>query len=335
MQESVGRPDGSPGRAAMLSLADVLELGGVDAGTAFWRATMADTVNWNGPHPVNSLSGLAAFLANAWVPMIRAFPDLGRRDDIVLAGQFKGGDWVATTGHYIGTFAAPLHGIPPTGGVATLRYGEFYRVQDGRIVEAYVIHDYLGLMAQAGCWPLPPSRGAEITVPGPATHAGLLRGDADPAESQRSLALVEAMIAGLMQYDGKTLESMGMERFWHPRMLWYGPAGIGTARGLKGFQDHHQRPFLTAFPDRVGGDHKCRIGEGLFVASTGWPSVRATHLGGGWLGCPPSGRRIGMRVMDFWLRKDGLLTENWVFIDIIDLLLQMGVDLLERLPPAR
>ncbi|MFX8172471.1 hypothetical protein ABTK94_19380, partial [Acinetobacter baumannii] len=62
-----------------------------------------------------------------------------------------------------------------------------------------------------------------------------------------------------------------------------------------------------------------------------WPSVRATHTGGGWLGMPPTDKRIGMRVMDFWRREGDLLAENWVFIDIPDLLLQMGVDVFGRM----
>jgi predicted ester cyclase len=133
------------------------------------------------------------------------------------------------------------------------------------------------------------------------------------------------MIAGLMQYDQKSLESMGMERFWHPDMMWYGPAAIGTSRRLKGFQDVHQRAFLQAFPDRVGGNHKARLGDGVYVGSCGGPSINATHRGP-WLGYPATGRRITMRVMDFWRREGTLLRENWVFIDQIDLLLQMDVD---------
>jgi hypothetical protein len=38
-----------------------------------------------------------------------------------------------------------------------------------------------------------------------------------------------------------------------------------------------------------------------------------------------------MRVMDFWRREGDLLVENWVFIDMVDLFLQLGVDLFERL----
>jgi len=48
------------------------------------------------------------------------------------------------------------------------------------------------------------------------------------------------------------------------------------------------------------------------------------------LGLAPTGNRIGMRVMDFWRRDADRLVENWVFIDIPDLLLQMGVDVFAR-----
>jgi predicted ester cyclase len=133
-----------------------------------------------------------------------------------------------------------------------------------------------------------------------------------------------------MRYDGRTLASMGMRAFWTDRFHWYGPGGIGMARGHADYERAHQGPFLRAFPDRVGGDHKCRIGDGPYVASTGWPSIRATHGGGGWLGMPPTGRPVSMRVMDFWRRSDDRLAENWVFIDILDLALQMDVDILAR-----
>jgi hypothetical protein len=49
-------------------------------------------------------------------------------------------------------------------------------------------------------------------------------------------------------------------------------------------------------------------------------------LGDGWLGIPATNKRITMRVMDFWRREGELLSENWVFIDIIDLLQQFGIN---------
>ncbi len=291
-------------------------------------------VLWHGPHPLNDCSGREAVLARVWQPLLAAFPDLERRDDILLAGAWQGHDWVGSTGHYVGVFSADWLGLPATGGVATLRFGEFARLRDGVAVEVYTILDLPDLMRQCGVWPLAPPLGASDRVPAPASHDGVRLTPADPRDSAESLALVEAMIAALMRYDGQSLDSMEQWKYWHRDFMWYGPAGIGTCRGQADYRRVHQGPFLQAFPDRVGGDHKCRIAEGHYVASTGWPSVRATHAGGGFLGLPPTGRRIGMRVMDFWRREASLLQENWVFIDLLDLLNQMGIDVLGRMRAA-
>ena len=40
-----------------------------------------------------------------------------------------------------------------------------------------------------------------------------------------------------------------------------------------------------------------------------------------------------MRVMDFYLHHEGLIRENWVPLDILNLLLQMDVDILDRMQP--
>ena len=301
-----------------------------------WPDALSDLyhadVQWHGPHPINDHRGSRAVVKAFWEPFLNALPDVERRDDILIAGTFKDGSWVGTTGYYTGTFANDWLGIPATGGVLNVHFGEFSRLEEGRVCEVYLILDILDVIRQAGRWPtgLPKSPGITDRAPGPASQDGVVLTAGEATESNASLALVEAMIAGLMSYDGRTLASMGMTRFWHPQMMWYGPAGIGSSRRLKGFEDVHQRAFLTAFPDRVGGDHKARIGDGAYVGSTGWPSVRATHLGP-WLGAPPTGRRISMRVMDFWRREGELLRENWVFIDQLDLLMQMDFDVMAKI----
>lgn len=300
-----------------------------------WPDALSDLyhadVQWHGPHPINDHRGSRAVVKAFWEPFLNALPDVERRDDILIAGTFKDGSWVGTTGYYTGTFVNDWLGIPATGGVLNVHFGEFSRLEEGRVCEVYLILDILDVIRQAGRWPtgLPKSPGITDRAPGPASQDGVVLTAGEATESNASLALVEAMIAGLMSYDGRTLASMGMTRFWHPQMMWYGPAGIGSSRRLKGFEDVHQRAFLTAFPDRVGGDHKARIGDGAYVGSTGWPSVRATHLGP-WLGVPPTGRRISMRVMDFWRREGELLRENWVFIDQLDLLMQMDFDVMAK-----
>ena len=136
-----------------------------------------------------------------------------------------------------------------------------------------------------------------------------------------------AMISGLKGFDRKDLGSMGMERYWTPDMMWYELCGIGTAHGVDGFQRHHQRPFLHGFSDRVRGRHRARIADGSSVASTGWPSVPAHHLGEH-LGVAVTGAAIGMRVMDWWQVEQDRLAESWMFIDLPHLFLQMGVGLL-------
>jgi predicted ester cyclase len=202
-------------------------------------------------------------------------------------------------------------------------------VVDGRIAEARILLDLVDLARQAGCPLLPTSPGRDILVPGPRTADGLQRALCDPALGQASFDLVMAMIGGLGRYDKSDLKSMGMTRFWHPDMMWYGPCGIGTTRSIAGFEQHHQRPFLTAIPDRKGGNHRARFGDGAYVASTGWPSIHATHTGP-YLGVAATGRPVQMRVMDWWRAQDGLLTENWVLLDLPHFFLQMDVDLLAR-----
>lgn len=284
--------------------------------------------------PVGALSGTEAMARSLWQPLLSAMPDLERRTDILLSGSFTNkageeGQWFASTGFFVGHFEAPLWNIAPTLRPIWLRYGWFDRVVGDRVVESYVILDLARLLIDAGQWPLAPQLG-QSHWPAPMTQDGVTLDPADAVKSDKSLQLVEAMIGGLMQYDRRSLASMGMVRFWHPQFHWYGPGGIGSARGHRDYERTHQGPFLAAFPDRVGGNHKCRIGDGAYVASTGWPSINATHSGDSWLGLPGTGKRITMKVMDFWRRDGDMLAENWVFIDMIDLLEQIGVDVFAR-----
>ena len=188
--------------------------------------------------------------------------------------------------------------------------------------------DFPDLARQAGRPLLPHNLGAEILFPAPASHDGVMLDDGDPSMADRSAGLVEAMLKDLARYDPVTFDSPGQsgpDGYWHEDMLWYGPGGIGSNFAYAGFLKDHRVPFLEAFPDREGGNHYARFGDQAYVASGGWPSLTATHLGT-YLDVPATGKKIGMRVMDFW-RVDGpKIMENWVFIDMGDLLKQLGHD---------
>ncbi len=282
---------------------------------------------WRVSYPMDELQGRSLLKDRFWRPLLHSFPDFERQDDIVLAGEFRESVWVASTGHFIGTFERDWLGIPANRQAIHIRYGEILKIEDDKIASGHLILDIVGVARQAGFDLVPRGLGAELLTPAPMTHDGARHAKAPDAETLKSLRLVEAMIAGLMQFDRKTLSSMGQERFWHPNMMWYGPSGIGTTRGLKGFQSYHQQPFLDFIPDRVGGNHVARIGDGNYVASGGWPSINATSSGAPWISTPlPAGRRVTMRVMDFWRREGDLLKENWVFIDIPDVFRQFGID---------
>ena len=54
-------------------------------------------------------------------------------------------------------------------------------------------------------------------------------------------------------------------------------------------------------------------------------------VGGGWLGLPALGRLVTLRSLDFWRIENGLIRENWVLVDLLDMYDQIGVDVLGRM----
>lgn len=73
--------------------------------------------------------------------------------------------------------------------------------------------------------------------------------------------------------------------------------------------------------------HFARFADGDYIASGGWPSLNCLQAKP-FLGQPSTGTRLFMRVCDWWRRDGDLLVENWVFVDILHVLLQLDVDIL-------
>ncbi|WP_336022846.1 ester cyclase [Halobellus salinisoli] len=285
---------------------------------------------WQGPAPLDELAGREEIRRDYWEPLLEAFPDLEQNDYILFGGEFRDSNWVCTAGNFVGTFANDWLDIPATGHATWIRHGTFHRFEDGKISETRLFVDILDVLRQAG-YRFVPALAPEIVAPAPATTDGILLNGADATDTAQTLELVERMIfEGLESFEDEGLDGMGMEQYWHEDFMWYGPAGIGSTRGIDGFQAYHQQPFLEAFPDRKADSDDIRLAEGTYCAWTGWPSLDATHLGDGWMGLPATGKSVEMRLMDFWRREGDLLAENWVLIDMIDLLDQLGVDVFER-----
>lgn len=303
----------------------VLTSGDVASATSL----LSEDVSWCAAHPINDLKGVSAFIDDYWSPISTAMPDVERRPFIILEGEYEGRTWVNSTGYLVGIFDQDLFDIPATGRSLFLRYGELMCVENGKITEAYVILDFISAMDQAGVNPLRPSLGCPDLVMPPMTMDG--RAVEDDGTGDKTIKLVDDMIDGLLRYDGKSLQSMDQELYWHEDFVWYGPGGIGTTRGLEGFRAHHQGPFLRGFPDRGVGDTHCYFAVGNYAVTGGWPHMFATHTGEGWLGMPPTGARLYPRVFDFWRREGDKLRENWVSIDIIHMLKDMGLDVFDQM----
>ncbi len=282
--------------------------------------------------PVGVLHGTNDIVERFIAPLRRALSAPRRRDLMVFGGQNRrdyGGTWVSAVTHITGLFTAPLWGVAPSGKLIYLRIGEFWRVEGDKIVEGRVIVDLLDLLHQCGRWPLAEAHyGAPITFPAPATQDGLCPANREAGEA--SLDIVERMLGALHVYDPDSFGSdgqVGAGGTWAPDFAWYGPGGIGSTVTWPGFVDHHRAQFLQAFPDRQGGNHYCRIGDGAYAAVSGWPSMTMTHKGT-YLGVPATNKALTLRVMDFYRCADGLIAENWVLLDYVHLLNQMGVDVI-------
>jgi predicted ester cyclase len=275
------------------------------------------------PHPINLLSGAQAQIEGFWQPLLNAFPGLKRRCDIFIGGHVH---WVGAIGYFDGIFSHDWLGIPPTGEMLHIRFGEFSAVHNGKIVLTYLLIDILDVIRQAGFQLVPPSLGEEILVPGPMTGDGLIFTPQDEAEGAKTLAMAKTMC--------RALNTPKCAEFWDTeRMAWYGPSGIGASYGYKAFEDNHQNPFDHAFPgygaERMGL-HIAEVGEGNYAGWVGWPSIRA-YMSGAYLGFPPNGKMIEWRLMDFYRREGDLIIENWVPIDMGYVFLQLGLDVFAEL----
>lgn len=304
---------------------------------------------WRCFHPFNDLHGNQAGTERLWAPLRAALPDWEARMAFFIAGAYEGREVVSTWGVLMGNLSASWLGIAPTHGLCHLRFGLNAVFRAGCIVQVHVLLDVVDMMRQAGYYPFRRMPGSPEAWAFPPCDSGATAQSVDAELGAATLRAVREMQLGLAK--GDELKNLGATRskhspHWHRNMMWYGPAGIGSSRGQRGFLDYHGALFIQAFPDREGiardhaagaididaPGHYIRCGDGHFAVTAGWPSLYGTHLGGQWLGLAPSGRRVAMRVAD-WYHTDeaGKIIDNWVMIDLLHILDQIGLDVLDDL----
>lgn len=102
------------------------------------------------------MDGLAAFKAFE-EGFHRAFPDA----HMVVNSALESGNTIALEGVFVGTHTGPL--VSPAGEVpATYRklelpYGDFFEIENGRIVSHHIYYDQVTFLTQLGLMPAPAS----------------------------------------------------------------------------------------------------------------------------------------------------------------------------------
>ncbi|MBL4871830.1 MAG: ester cyclase [Rhodobacteraceae bacterium] len=292
-----------------------------------------DAYLWRGFHPFGELSSAIEVTDIFWRPLRNSLSNMQRREDIFFAGANHIDDgesvWVISMGHLMGLFDAPWLGIRPTRKLAFLRYCEFNRVENGKILETAMYFDIPHLMVQAGQNPFPLQTAQHLVQPGPQTHGGLLYDLQNPIEGKVTLNLIHQMIGDLGQWDsGLSLEEE-LRQTWTEDMIWWGPEGIGATYTIERYAGQHSGPFRSGFKNRSKTKHIARLAEGQYGGFFGWPNFTATPTGG-FMGMPATEKSGEFRVIDIYRRSGNKLAENWVFIDLLHFWNQQGVDILAR-----
>ena len=196
-------------------------------------------------YPLNEFSGLGEFKRKFWEPLFNSFPDIERREQIVIGGAFRDKVQVGSISTLSGTFKKSWFGISPNNKMINLKCCEIHELKNNKIIESHILIDLLDLMLQTGQYPLNKSRGAEGNWLNPINIDGANFFEKNLKISQASLEQSLVMQRSLNikpELEAKTdddlrakLKNHPQSDYWHDKMIWYGPSGIGTARSLEGF----------------------------------------------------------------------------------------------------
>ncbi len=106
----------------------------------------AQSFRWMGNTGCGTKPDLQAFQDNWQKPFQAAFHDKVCVDE----ARLYMGEWAAAFGRQEATHGGTFMGIEPTGKRIEIRYMDFWKVEDGRITDNYVMVDFPYVLAQLG-----------------------------------------------------------------------------------------------------------------------------------------------------------------------------------------
>lgn len=229
----------------------------------------------------------------------------------VVEDQVAEGEKVATritgSGRHVGQFL----NIPASHAMVTMSGIAIHRVVNGKLLEHWGQVDAIALLTQMGAIPASP---APPRLPAPAIH----RSDRDRV---LSAAEMKQKIQHLFDDGMNPRNRAVLDDLIDPRYVNYSmPMSVPGPDGLQQVLDM----FQSAFPDMhiVIED---TIAENDKAATRG--HFTATHKGT-FLNTPATGKAVTVGYIDIWKAHDGRFVENWVQMDMLGLLVQLGA-----LPP--
>ncbi|MDJ1007295.1 MAG: ester cyclase [Paracoccaceae bacterium] len=129
-------------RAVIEAMVDGLNDHRIDDIGAFFAADF----RWMGNVGCGTKRGLREFQDNWQRPFQAAFSDKVCIDE----ARLYMGEWAAAFGRQEATHSGEFMGVAPTGKRVEIRYMDFWKVEDGRIVDNWVMVDFAGVLAQLG-----------------------------------------------------------------------------------------------------------------------------------------------------------------------------------------
>ena len=106
----------------------------------------AENFRWMGNQGCGTKTGLTEFQNNWQRPFQAAFSDKVCVDE----ARLYMGEWAAAFGRQEATHSGIFMGVAPTGKRIEIRYMDFWKVEDGRITDNWVMVDFPHVLAQLG-----------------------------------------------------------------------------------------------------------------------------------------------------------------------------------------